>query len=271
MTKIGNLYVKIAIIVIFTIYSVVKLILNSKKVDFAYKMTKRVADLDGLCINIYSIYVASVAVNGVAIIFATLMIIFWILKIVMNVLSYVIINEFNVLELCVIEDITSIAKWSDQIAIRLDQKPYFEFSAETPEIVKQIEAKANKEQKQIVKKSIKNTIDESYLEIIEEIDVNKDGEIDFSEFVTKSLQIKDVYLKKDRFYHNIFADKYSSVEIGNFINKGLIKCGLPEIEICSYCDKIVVDNEEYANIINKVTSFDDFKSIDKNMQLRVFC
>ena len=196
MTKIGNLYVNIVIIAIFTIYSVVKLILNSKKVDFAYKMAKRVIDLDGLCINIYSIYVASVAVNGVAIIFATLIIIFWILKIVMNVLSYVIINEFNALELCVIEDIKPIAKWSDQIAIRLDQKPYFEFSAETPEIVKQIAAKANKEQKQMVKKSIKNTIDESYLEIIEELDANKDVEIDFSTFVTKSLQIKDVYLKK---------------------------------------------------------------------------
>jgi len=97
IVKEGNFYVNIILLCLYIIYTVFVLCTLNKKmkktkriVARGYKWSKLAIRAFTLCSMMYGIYVAAANIDAISIIFATLMIILWVLEVLLEVLIFVI-------------------------------------------------------------------------------------------------------------------------------------------------------------------------------------
>lgn len=93
----GNFYVNVVLLGLFIIYTLFELFTLNKSmkktkkiVARSYKWSKLAIRAFTLCSMMYGIYVAAANIDAISIIFATLMIILWVLEVLLEVLIFVI-------------------------------------------------------------------------------------------------------------------------------------------------------------------------------------
>ena len=93
----GNFYVNVVLLGMFIIYTLFELFTINKSmkktkkiIARSYKWSKLAVRAFTLCSMMYGIYVAAANIDAISIIFATLMIILWVLEVLLEVLIFVI-------------------------------------------------------------------------------------------------------------------------------------------------------------------------------------
>ena len=244
IAKLGNLYINIAVLILALIYSGLQLFIGDSKklkMDRVYTWSRIALSTVALCINIYSIYVATTNVNGVAIILATIMTIFWILKVLVNLLYDILMPRLQTLGLCLIEDSKPYCKKADFVSELVTRKPLFNLSEETPEEVKRVVSKSRLAHDSMKREAINKEIKNEYLSLMD-----NDGSIELTELIIKGLSLDNVIVDKKRFMHQEFSNSLDNEALDRLIRGGATKAGLTPMELSYYVDKLVAKNQANA-------------------------
>ena len=260
VVKLGNLYINIAVLVLALIYVGMQLILGDNKrfkMNRVYSWLRILLSTISLCINIYSIYVATTNVNGVAIILSTIMTIFWILKVLVNLLYDIIMPRLQTLGLCIVEDCKPYASKADFVSELVTNKPLFGFSKETPEEVSKVVSKAKKASEAMQECAINKEINNEYLKLIDD-----DGNIEVTDLIMKGLSLENVIVDKNRYMHQEFFNTLNPDELDKLIKSGPLKAGLTPMQVSYYVDKLSEGNSINSEIVSRYINDDsvDYKN-----------
>ena len=168
ITKIGNFYANIVLASIYLIYLLFQIITIKKdikpikrKVRIIYKIIKLSINAFVLGSNIYSIYVTSHAVKPITIIMSTLMIIFWLIQVMLEIVIDIVLPKKDILIAGFYKDIYPYVQKinaynaklnNDEIIIPLDEyeKEVDLISSDAEQMI--IEKNERKEQRKFDKK-----------------------------------------------------------------------------------------------------------------------